>query len=236
MATTTTLFKIVASELQKMGLNEFEGSKPATDVFPYGDFVFYDKDFQFTEKILNFDYDVQTVIGWLFHGYSLDYVFHDEHFKKMFLLRFANREINFQTVESFKFALISSFLSQKEYINRVYDDLEKYIQQQTTNESKSLGSNNTKSNGNNITDNRQAYIENPQDEVNLDLNKTTTTYATDNTISKNKVENTNSSDTIMKNDSRVIGTSLSLDELIKSSSIMENILKEFDRKCFLQIF
>lgn len=234
--TTTTLFSVVRSELQKMGLNEFEGSKPATSVFPFGDFLYYDAESQFTQKILNFDYEVQTIMGWLFHGHSLDYENYDYHFKKMFLLRFANRQINFQTIESFKFKLVSTFMVYEDYLNRLYLDAEKYIEQQATSLGKNSGSNKQNTTTDSITQNRQAFADTPQDEVNLNLDSDRMTYATDNTVSKNK-ENANSlSDTITKNDSNVINHTYSLDSLIKSSSLFENIMKHFDQDCFLQIW
>src|SRR5699024_11792863 len=53
---------------------------------------------------------------------------YDFHFKKAFFYRFVNRQINRQTIESFRFELISTFLTYQEHINKVYEDLEKYIQ------------------------------------------------------------------------------------------------------------
>src|SRR5699024_4319226 len=67
-----------------------------------------------------------------FNGYGLDKEEHDTHFKKMFFYRFINREINRQTVESFMFELMSTFMMNQDHINRVYNDLEKYILQHST--------------------------------------------------------------------------------------------------------
>lgn len=234
--TTTTLFNVIRSELQKAGFNEFEGSKPATDVFPFGDFLYYDKDSQFTEKILNFDYDVQTIVGWLFHGHSLDYVFHDEHFKKMFILYFANRQIKFQTIESFKFKLVSTFMQQKQYLNTLYDDLDKYINNMNTSKNKSLGSTNQTNTSQSVDQNRQAFADTPQDEVNLNLDNDRMTYATDNTISKNKNNSNSKNDTIVKSDNEQTNYNYQLDTFIKSSLVYNNVMKTFDKECFLQIW
>src|SRR5699024_1007239 len=70
----------------------------------------------------------------LFNGYGLEKEEHDTHFKKMFFYRFINREINRQTVESFMFDLMSTFMINQGHINRVYNDLEKYILQHSTSE------------------------------------------------------------------------------------------------------
>src|SRR5690625_1046350 len=115
---TTTLYRIIESELQKKGLNEFVDSD--------GNLVFFDSDHQFLTKVLSYDSDVQTIVESLFHGLTLDEEDHDLHFKKAFLYRFINRKINRQTVEAFKMQLMTTFLTHKDFINTVFKDLEKY--------------------------------------------------------------------------------------------------------------
>src|SRR5699024_7968379 len=100
--TTTTIFNILRSEHIKKGHSEFESNMSQTDFFPFGEFVFYDENYQFTEKILRYDENVSDIIDYIFSGVSLNKEEHDKHFKKGFLSRFVNRQINRQTVEADK--------------------------------------------------------------------------------------------------------------------------------------
>lgn len=236
MMRTITLFKIIQSELMKDGHNEFETETPQTDIFPFGEFVFLNKDYQFTEKIMNFDNDVKKVVSYIFHGLKLDDPLHDEHFKKMFLYRFVNRQINRQTIEAFKLELMNVFLTNKGYINRVYKDIELFILQKNKSKSNNKQTNNQKNNSKTLTDNRQAYADLPQSIPNLDVESSIMEYATDNTISKNRQNTESNSDGETVGNSFSDNDSYSLDELIKSSHVMEDIMLTFDRKCFLQIW
>ena len=331
--TTTTLYKIVQSELYALGHDHEIVDKE-------GNLVFFDNKFQVMSKIMSYDEDIKKIINHLFNGYGLDKEEHDTHFKKMFFYRFINREINRQTIESFMFELMSTFMMNEDHINRVYNDLEKYIlqhsigetsnkqlskeisqqinQQVTTQLDERLNSEtstsgntqnttdnstgNTSStsnqdtsqdttqtvNGNTTSDNRQARSDLPQNRVNLDVNNTLMATANENEISRNKQTNDQDTDTNMSvntkdtssgtsennSTSKVIGNSDSesngessgktesdshgqtdgtsdsestgesstlnmiyqLDELFKSSNVMEHIMNEFDRKCFLQFW
>src|SRR5699024_2467256 len=103
--TTTTIFNIIRSELIKKGNSEWESDGAQDDVCTLGEFVFYDENYQFTEKILRYDEDVSDIIDYICSGVSLNKEQHDKHFKKGFLSRFDNRQINRQTVEAFKMEL-----------------------------------------------------------------------------------------------------------------------------------
>lgn len=232
--TTTTLFKIVQSELIKMNHNEFDNGKKATESFPFGDFVFYDKQYQFTEKVLNFDKDVQKIVQYLFHDNSLDVDFHDIHFKKMFLMRFANRQINRQTIEAFKFELVNTFLTYEEHINRVYMESEMYINNKTLQTGTNNQSNKTTTKNNNLNDSRSAFIDLPQDEVNLNVDNINVKYASDNTVNRNRSKSDGENDTITKGNTTSQGATYTLDSLVKSSKLFNDIMNRFDRNCFMQ--
>ena len=94
--TTTTLYKIVQSELYALGHDHEIVDKE-------GNLVFFDNKFQVMSKIMSYDEDIKNIVNHLFNGYGLEKEEHDTHFKKMFFYRFINREINRQTVESFMF-------------------------------------------------------------------------------------------------------------------------------------
>ena len=311
---TPTLYKFISSELHRVTPDEM--------VDDDGNLVFFDSDFQIMPKILDFDNDVQDITDNLFNGLSLDDPIHDEHFKKTFLFRFMNRQINRQTIEAFKFELMNTFLTSQSYINRVYQDAEKYIlqysetegtskelsneiskmvneqiteqldrreqeernssqsKQNTTSDSEENSKQDSKqtADGRTDTDNRSARSDLPQNTVNLNLDNRTMSTANENEISRNRTDDNRTTDTTtdtdtsgnstgeMTNESsgessgestgetstdtkgksdterdatrdgRTTGSqiSYSLDELFKSTGLMEGIFNTFDRKCFLQ--
>lgn len=225
---TTTLFNIIKAELIKAGFNEFIGDD--------GEFVFFDEEQQFITKMLTYDDDVSDIVDRLFTGLSLTYRENDLHFKKTFLMRFLNRQINFQTVESFRVALLSTFLMNQHYMNTVYADLDKYINQSQINENTNKQTNEQLTNGSTTADNRQAYAQLPQNNVQLDVDSTIMESANDNTISRNKQINHQENTGETTGESRSENKSYQLNELLKASTIMENIFNEFDRKCFLQVW
>lgn len=225
---TTTLYNVIRSELIKEGFNEF--------VDEYGNLTIFNEESQFITKILNYDSDVQTIVEKLFTGASLTIRENDEHFKKTFLMRFLNRQINFQTVESFRVALLSTFLMNQHYMNTVYADLDTYINQSQINTNTNKQTNEQLTNGSTTADNRQAYAQLPQNNVQLDVNSTIMESANNNTISRNKQVNQQKNTGETTGESRSENKSYQLNELLKASTIMENIFNEFDRKCFLQVW
>lgn len=225
---TTTLYNVIRSELIKEGFNEF--------VDDDGKLVIFEEESQFITKILKYDDDVQKIVNKLFTDQSLNDLEKDEHFKKTFLVRFLNRQINFQTIESFKVSLLSTFLINERFINSVYNDLDNYINQSQINENTNKQTNEQKTDGSTTADNRQAYAQLPQNNVQLDVNSTIMESANDNTISRNKQVNQQENTGETTGESRTENKSYQLNELLKSSQIMENIFNEFDRKCFLQVW
>ena len=289
--TTTTLYKIVQSELYALGHDHEIVDKE-------GNLVFFDNDFQVMSKIMSYDNDIETIVDRLFNHMKLNNTIHDQHFKKTFFFRFINREINRQTVESFMLELTATFLTNMNYINIVYEDLEKYLNQWSTTDqtnkqlSKEISQqinqqvasqiderlnseNSTQDNtqntnqtvtGNTTSDNRQASSDLPQNRVNLDVNNTVMATANNNDISRNKQTNSQDTDGTTTNNttgtntgesngrtesdsnSQTDGTSDSestgetssisksyrMEELFKSSNLIEGIMNTFDRKCFMQ--
>ena len=291
--TTTTLYKYVESELFKMGHdNEIVDSQ--------GNLVFFDNDFQVMTKVMSYDGDVENIVNNIFSQLELDDPLHDYHFKKAFFYRFINRQINKQTIESFRFELISTFLTYQEHINKVYEDLEKYIQgvsesktisdthsddsseqnsksnstQNDTqeNENKTNDTSEQKNNQNNsgstTTDTRNARSTLPQSNIQLDVNNTIMTTADSNDISRNKQSNTQDStnNTNSKSNSNSTGKSTGnsasenignnthqgesnshlesetinkmykLDDLLKTTNVLDDIFNIFDKKLFMQFW
>ena len=225
---TTRLFTIIQSELFKKGLNEI--------VDDDGNLIYFDNDKQITTKILKYDEDVAEIVNELFSEQTLNDPVFDEHFKKAFVYRFLNRRINRQTKEAFQFQLLSTFLSKQNYLNTVFEDLDKYINKQS--DSKQVNNQNSEQKNTSVSsnDSRSAYANLPQSNINLDVNNTNLDTADDNTVSRSKqtTENNNTDNSNGVNTS--VSNQYSLDELIKSSSLIKNILDEFDVNCFMQIF
>ena len=217
---TTTLFKIIQSELLKEGLNEF--------VDEDGHLIFFDKEHQFTSKILSYDEDIKNIVNDLFSNVQLDDQVFDEQFKKMFLYRFINRQINRQTVESFKMQLLYTFLNHQDFLNRLAKDLDQYL----TNATEQEQINQQLTDGTTINDNRQAFASLPQTNVNINVNDTNMKSADDNTISRNKQKNNQQTDGTTKGTSKAY----QLDQLLKTNGLLDTILDDFDRKCFLQFW
>ena len=225
---TTTLFNIIRSELIKKGLDEFVDDE--------GNLILFKEEHQFMTKILSYDEDVSEIVDKLFSGLSLKDPDHDLHFKKTFIYRFINRRINRQTIESFKLELLSVFLTHQDYINRVYMDMEKYVTQTATSESKNKQTNQQQTDGTTTSDNRSAFADLPQTAVNLDVDNTIMQYPSDNTISRHKQTNRQQTDGTTTNESNSENKMYQLDVLLKSNGILENILNIFDVKCFMQVW
>ena len=146
----------------------------------------------------------------------------------MFLYRFINRQINRQTVESFKMQLLYTFLNHQDFLNRLAKDLDQYL----TNATEQEQINQQLTDGTTTNDNRQAFASLPQTNVNIDVNDTNMKSADDNTISRNKQKNNQQTDGTTKGTSKAY----QLDQLLKSNGILDTILDDFDRKCFLQFW
>lgn len=226
--TTTTLFNVIRSELIKQGHDEFVDSQ--------GNLVLFDPDHQFMQKILNYDEDVSDIVDHLFNGVSIEKREYDQHFKKSFLFLFLNRQINRQTIEAFKVELSLTFMMHQSFITSVYTDLDKYIHQSSINQSSSKQMNKQDNEGTTTTDNRQAFANLPQNNVQLDVDNTVMDSASDNTISRNKQTNKQTNDGETTNESKTENKTYQFDELFKSNGLLEQVLNEFDKKCFLQFW
>ena len=217
---TTTLFKIIQSECLKKGFNEF--------VDEDGNLIFFDSEHQFTSKILSYDEDIKNIVNDLFSNHQLDDPVFDDQFKKMFLYRFINRQINRQTLESFKMQLLYTFLNHQDFLKRLGKDLDQYL----TNATEQEQINQQLTDGTTTNDNRQAFASLPQTNVNINVNDTNMKSADDNTISRNKQKNNQQTDGTTKGTSKAY----QLDQLLKTNGLLDTVLDDFDRKCFLQFW
>lgn len=206
---TTTLYEIIESELQHLGLNEFVNNDRIH---------FNDSKYAFMQKMLYFDDDVKQIVDRVFFkGFMFNDERIDQSFKESFTLRFLYREIGRQTVEAFASQVLYITMTHEDYIYRVYgSDMYKYIEQVTDTQSQDLGKaiENAIEQGQtkdrqqdkgheeyedyedtitkSFDDNRTAESTLPQSQVNIDVDNTVLDYADTNTISRDK----NTSETV----------------------------------------
>ena len=209
---TVTIYDVIQSELINDGHNEFVND---------GKLTFFDNKFSFMQKVLQYDEPVHDIVTRLFfNGLTLANDSDDKHFKRAFLLHFMERQINKQTIENFSAQLSYVFMMNQDYLNRVYQDLDKYLTGHSENENQSqvTGS----------SDNRNASATLPQDTVNLDVYDTVMTAADDNTISRQK----NTQDTTGTG----ITKQYNLDQLRVVNTLLEQVFLKIDKACFLQVW
>lgn len=119
---TTTLNEYINGELMRMDKDEFINN---------GKLTIFDDEFQFIQKIIKFDEDVYKIVNEkIFKNLKFEDEKVDKHFKKSFITRFLDREINRQTIEAFASQVVYITLTHEEYINTVFStEFYKYLEQ-----------------------------------------------------------------------------------------------------------
>ena len=120
---TTTINEFINSELTRMGKDEF--------IDKDGNLILFDDELQFIQKIIKFDEDVYKIVNEkIFKNLKFEDEKVDKHFKKSFITRFLDREINRQTIEAFASQVVYITLTHEEYINTVFgSEFYKYFEQ-----------------------------------------------------------------------------------------------------------
>lgn len=216
MKTTTTLYEIIRSEWLNKGNNEFVNN---------GRLTFYDRDYNIMDKIIVFDKDVEEIVNHMFfRNVSLDSPSSDKLFKRTWLERFMEREIMYQTVETFASKNVYTFLTYQTFLNKYYDELDMYLNGEYENFTQGTTDNITQS------DTRFLSSSLPQNEINLNVDNTELAYGDTNNLTRQKNDSNNISNTDNK------GKNLNLDNLLKIHNLLEPIYDQFDSKCFLQVW
>lgn len=209
---TSTIMDIIQSELINDGHNEFVNN---------GEITFFDDDFSFIQKVMRFDSDVNVIVSRLFFkGVTLENEQADKRFKKMFVNKFLNRRIGFQTVETFASQLIYTTLLNEDFLNEYFVNLDKYL----TGENKT-GTTNTAMN---TSDQRNLHSDLPQNQLNISLEDTVLDYASTNTINRNKSQDNSSNQST--------ATHYNLDNLERLNGLLELVFDDIDRRCFLHVY
>ena len=250
---TLTLNEFLISELQKMGRNEIVNGNHITA---------FDENYAFQKKIIRYDNDVKHITdNYIFYDFLLETNESDETYKKMFINKFLNREINRQTIESFAGLLYSFNLEHQNYINIIFsNDIEMYLNNaQTRDYIKDTTDDNINvldkdsntlmnSTDTNINDNRSLDSTLPNNEVNLNVDNTILDYGDKNTISRNKlhdekeqttdnVENALTTNNNVGNEiSKEITKTFNIQSLNDLYFLRTKLLKDMDKLLFLQIW
>lgn len=211
MKTTTTLMEIMQSELINGGFNEFYNESLHT--------FFFDK-YSFIKKIMACDDDTYPIITKkFFNNYSFDESF-DREFKRTFINSFINRQPQKQTLEMFASDVVSLSLQLETYITQVYKNIDNYLQ--------GLSNSSNNNSGSSLRDSRALNSDLPQDNINLNVDDTVLNYGNQNIITRDK-ESRDSKGTTQS-------TRYSIDDIDKLYDMKMKIFREYDRKCFLQIW
>ena len=218
MKTTSRLYDIIYSNYNKL----------------YGDFIkdnqiiYYNPDFQFSHKVVDYDDEIKTVCrNTIFYG--LDFL--DEtsrlRFEQEFLSRFLSRTIKFQTYELFNWKLVGYVRGIKDIITDYYINIEKYIQAYSS----STTSANSNSKGETISRDNNLTVSLPQDNTDLSLDKDTYDYADTTAHSKSRTSDTSSQNTTGESNA----ISYDVTRLTELQAFHDNLFNELDRLLFSQI-
>ena len=212
MKITTTMYDYLHSELHNNGENEFFNQNQLTG---------FNDDFAFIQRIMDYDEVVASIVNRrIFHGLSLAKPEYDQSFKRMFVNRFLNRQIQTQTIDAFSAKVSYEFLQLTPYLNNLFENFDKYVTGQT--DSHQVGAQD------NQMDSRSAYQSLPQTVVHLDLNETIIDYADDNNVARTKMQNDTTTDST--------NNVYSPDNLEKMQDVFDKVFRIFERKCFLHVW
>lgn len=190
------------------------------ELFQNGKIVAFDDNFAFIKKAMKYDEDVHEVVtDFIFLGYEFSTSGIDKKFKKTFVNRFLNKQIEFQTIELFSSTLLSIIFTYEAHIESIYSDMEKYFNAQSESE--------TTNQGTSQSDSRYLASELPQNNINLNVDDTVLNYGNQNNISRNKNKDEGSSKTVSKQ--------YNLESLLKAKTLIDDVFTEIERKCFYKI-
>lgn len=218
MKTTTRLYDIIYNTYNKL----------------YGDFVrgnqivYFDKEFQFSHKVVDYDNEVKTVCrDTIFYG--LDFL--DEtarsRFEQEFLTRFLSRTIKFQTYQNFNWKLTAYLRGVKDIVTDYYINANKYLQGHSNTESSSL----SESDGVSVSRANSLSVSLPQDNTDLSLDKDTYDYADSVDHSKSRSNDNSTQDTYQTSDSITYDVA----RLSSLQAFHDNLFNDLDRLLFSQM-
>lgn len=234
---TTTIYRILISELEKQGFNYFQDEKTGK--------VRYLSDEALENKILTYDEDIDYIVSVvLFNNNYIHNNQADQAFKYLWVNRFLNREIKYQSLTLFTAKNTALFYQYANLILAYFRDFDKYLtgetQSETENKSDSKGKTTSEKTDTGKTNNVNLQSSLPQTEVKVDIDNPNLSYADDITTATAKTDNKG----LSKTDNTQEGKSTSFQKTkafdimklhqFKKSNILNDILDDFDKECFLQ--
>lgn len=218
MKTTTRLYDVIYTTYNKL----------------YGDFVrdnqivYFNKELQFSHKVVNYDDEVKTVCrNTIFYG--LDFIDGPARlsFEQEFLTRFLTRTIKFQTYATFNWKLASYLRGVKDVIIDYYDNSELYLRGYST----SNASGDSSSEGETLSRDNNLAVSLPQDNTSMSLDQDVYDYVDTTAHSKSKATNKTYQGTNQSNEE----ISFDMDRLSKFKDFHDNLFNELDRLLFSQM-
>ena len=243
--TTITLHDYLTSEFSRDGRNEvydyYNLNNPEEDFGMLWD----DVGESYMDKILTYDEETRDIINnRIFRGLALEDKDVDEEYKRMFIMRYMNQQIGYQTIEEFSARVMYIFMGHKKYLdyyNANLDDLVKGKTESNATSSSEDSSEDTSTNSNTTNNNsRDANVTLPQDQASFNLDNNIIFFADDTQASLGRTEASNDSKTTSDSLSTTADDSVSithsLDELQKVRNTMRELIEEYERECFLLIW
>lgn len=213
---TPTLKDYLQFELKQMGKDE---SLKGYDFLLTNEEEF--DDYHFYKKMINFDIDIESIVNRrLFYHEKVSHIPElDRYFKKMFVNRFLDKMIAFQTIDKYAQKIMQITIKHQQTLIYLFDNLDSFLKNQ--NES------NTNSRSDSLNKTRSLYNELPQNLINLDLNNDILDHASNNTI--NNMSNNNSGNATTINSKNDIHTLRTID------NYLTNLLYEYEVNICLKV-
>lgn len=211
---TTTLEEILRTSAKKADFDDFFDNQ-SKHLIRYGD------ELALLNQVTHYTPLVKQINDrYIFGGFTFDSSGADEFFKKMFLNYFLNREIGLQTLDIFRIKLVGLCGVYNQYISNVYEHYADFIG----------GGNDSTTHRKDDSENnfRGANVTLPQDNAKLDLTDMEVEYADTTDANRSKTETTG--------DSETTGHNYNAAALAQMQQVYQNVLDQFDKKLFLQIW
>ncbi|MCO6560234.1 MAG: hypothetical protein J6574_03900 [Gilliamella sp.] len=224
--TTTTLIEILETTAFDYGFDKVF-SKETNQILKG------DEDVALQVQIVQYSPFIQNLSNReIFGGYFLKSQGANKKFKQMFINRFLQYEIAFQTVDLFRNNCAAMLAQNDQYISSIYENFEKYASgYNDTNTTKNENENDV---DNNIRKVNSAVISTPQDNPLVDLNNDIVDYADGSSRANEKTSNNKD---INKNaNEQTTSTNFNPDVLQKLDNLYSDKLNEFENALFLKIF
>lgn len=217
MKTTTRLYDIIYSMY-----NHLYGDFSQNGIIPY-----YEVGFKFSNKVVDYDKEIQTVCrASIFYG--LDFLGEArEDFEAEFLARFLPRVIKFQTYEVLNWRLASFTRGVKDLLIDYYAHSNEYLRGKVTSlsQSEDASTSTSTSRTNNIDVNL------PQNNTDMSLDKETFDYADTTSHSKSKSDDSSNGSSHSSSEA----TSLDVSRLKELKAFHDDFFNDLDRHLFSQM-